>query len=482
MPVSAAVVLVHSPLVGPSTWHGVAKELTDAGYDTAVPDLSGAHENQAIIAAVVDQVPRDRDIVLIGHSRAGPLLPAIADALGRVRSIVYVDARLPRPGVSWVDDAPPELVEHIRSTVDADNTVARWPDWWPPEELPLIVPDEGQREALLRESPRLPWSFFTEPQPPATWRGPESYLLLSEPYDDAAEAMRAAGHPVLELASDHLAPLTRPAEVATALCQLLDRPLAGLLFGPQALNYDEVRPEYPGDLVDEALAYAGGPSAAVEVGAGTGKASEAFVARGVQLTCLEPDAAMAAVLRRRFRDRPQVTVVEESFEEWAPPAEGVDLLYFALSWHWADPARRTALAAAALRPGGTLALLDHRHAFADPIQQAAIDEVYDRAAPQLRAPRQVKDELIAERQAELMAGGQFEAVDSARVSHDHPYPTARYIGLLRSFSDHIALAPARRAALHEQIAKVVDASGGVVVVRLVTTLVLARRRGVSRSE
>ncbi|MGE5156340.1 MAG: alpha/beta fold hydrolase, partial [Betaproteobacteria bacterium] len=470
MPVSATVILVHSPLVGPSTWRGVAKELTDAGYEAVVPDLRGAHDNRAIVAAMVEQSPRDRDIVLIGHSRAGPLLPAIADALGRVSSIVYVDARLPRPGVSWVDDAPQELVDHIRSTVDADNTVARWPDWWPPEELPAIVPDEDQRRTLLAESPRLPWSFFTEPQPSATWRGPESYLLLSEPYQDAAETMRAAGHPVLELPSDHLAPLTRPAEVAAVLLQLLDTPLSGLLFGAYALSYDDVRMEYPDILVDEALAYAGNPASAVEIGAGTGKASEAFAARGVRLTCVEPDHAMAAVLRKRFHDRPQVTVVERTFEEWTPPDGGVPLLCFALSWHWADPVSRTTLAAAALCPGGTLALLDHEHAFADRDLQRALDAVYDDVAPQLRAlPDKVGDLPTDLKRAELMGSGLFTDLHSTRVAHDHPYPTPRYIELLRTFSPHIALAPARREALHARIAAVVDSFGGVVMVRLVTT-------------
>src|SRR5262245_31375665 len=106
MPVSA-VVLLHSPLVGPLTWDGVATELRAAGYPTTVPDLRGAYDAGAIAGAVARRLPaKADDIVLIGHSRAGPLLPAIASTLGRVQSLIYVDARLPHPGVSWVDTAP----------------------------------------------------------------------------------------------------------------------------------------------------------------------------------------------------------------------------------------------------------------------------------------------------------------------------------------------------------------------------------------
>jgi SAM-dependent methyltransferase len=475
MPVST-VVLLHSPLVGPSTWYGVAAELEKAGYSTVVPDLRGATQNAAIIDAVADQVPASTT-VLVGHSAAALLLPAIAERLGTTSAIVNVDGRLPRPGQSWVDTAPAELVEQLKSTMDADGRIAAWPDWWPPESFVEHIPDADQRAAFLAEAPRLPWAFFTEPGPVAEWRGPQSYLLLSEPYEDVAHQMLAAGHPVVELHTDHLAPLTRPVEVAAALRELLDAPPSGLRFGTDAQAYDDVRLEYPDEIVSAGLAYAGHPSAAVEVGAGTGKASQAFAVPEMDLTCLEPDPAMATVLRRRFADRPHVTVVESTFEQWTPPTGGVPLLYFALSWHWADPASRTRRAHDALAPGGALALLDHQHTVADPHLENAIHAVYDETAPQLRpGSMSISGSVVAERSAELADSGYFTGIETATVSYDHPYPTQRYLRLLGTFSSHLAVAPARRRRLHARIGEAIDAAGGVVVVRLVTTLVLARRR------
>jgi SAM-dependent methyltransferase len=483
MPVSA-VVLLHSPLVGPGTWTGVATELHAAGYTTLVPDLRGAHDVRCLAAAVARELPAGVDeIVLIGHSGVGPLMPAIAERLRGVVSLVYVDAGLPRPGVSWVDAAPAELVAHLRSTVDANGLVPPWHEWWPAGTIEEILPDEAQRAAFIAEVPRLPWSFFSEPFPVPQWTGVSSYLLLSEGYDAEADWMRAVGHPVVELALDHLAPLTRPAEVAAGLRELLDAPRTGLAFGPHARTYDQVRPEYPTELVDKTLAYARNPVSAVEVGAGTGKASEAVAQRVARLTCIEPDPGMAALLRERFAHRPHVTVVEEVFEEWAPPAVGTDLLYFALSWHWIDPTRRCDLAYAALRPGGTLAIFGHQYGFADPAIEQRISAVYERLAPQLRTA--VREhyglDAVAQRTAELTGSGHFVDVRSARVVRDQPYPTARYIRLLRTFSPHIALARARRRALHEAIAGVIDDGGGVLTVRLDTTLVLARGQSECRA-
>jgi hypothetical protein len=39
--VSVQLVLVHSPLVGPATWEGVAAIMAQHGYDVRVPDLRG---------------------------------------------------------------------------------------------------------------------------------------------------------------------------------------------------------------------------------------------------------------------------------------------------------------------------------------------------------------------------------------------------------------------------------------------------------
>ena len=72
-----------------------------------------------------------------------------------------------------------------------------------------------------------------------------------------------------------------------------------LSFGSVASAYDATDSATQPELVDEVLAYAGRPvRSALEIGAGTGKATRAFAARGVAVTATEPDAAMLAELRK----------------------------------------------------------------------------------------------------------------------------------------------------------------------------------------
>ncbi|MGH3917188.1 MAG: class I SAM-dependent methyltransferase [Pseudonocardiaceae bacterium] len=120
-------------------------------------------------------------------------------------------------------------------------------------------------------------------------------------------------------------------------------------FGTDAEQYDRARPSYPAELVDDLV----GPDVrrVLDVGCGTGIAARLFAARGCAVFGVEPDARMAAVARRHGID-----LAVTSFEAWDPPPEPFDLVLFAQSWHWVDPAISAVKAGGVLRPGGRLAL------------------------------------------------------------------------------------------------------------------------------
>jgi pimeloyl-ACP methyl ester carboxylesterase len=102
----ARLLLVHSPLVSCGTWEPVASNLAGDEYAVTVPDLAGAiaagppfNPRQArVIAGSAAGQP----VILIGHSRAGPLLATAGTMLGEaVRGYVFVDAQPPAP--RWPD-------------------------------------------------------------------------------------------------------------------------------------------------------------------------------------------------------------------------------------------------------------------------------------------------------------------------------------------------------------------------------------------
>src|SRR5690554_3169919 len=84
-------------------------------------------------------------------------------------------------------------------------------------------------------------------------------------------------------------------------------------FGSAAEDYEAARPGYPAEAADFVLSLAEVVTA-IEVGAGTGKTTEPFARESLSITCLEPDPAMATILRAK--SLPGVTVVESTYEEW----------------------------------------------------------------------------------------------------------------------------------------------------------------------
>lgn len=156
-----------------------------------------------------------------------------------------------------------------------------------------------------------------------------------------------------------------------------------LSFGARAEAYERFRPGYPAELFDTVLTYAGQPVlTALEIGAGTGKATRLFAQRGVTVTATEPDGAMLAELVKHVPAN--VKTVQAAFEDLRP-AERYGLVYAAAALHWTNPEGRWPRIAALLEPGGVFASFGGQAHLVDPAVAAAV-----RAA---RAPFLESDEI-----------------------------------------------------------------------------------------
>jgi SAM-dependent methyltransferase len=220
---------------------------------------------------------------------------------------------------------------------------------------------------------------------------------------------------------------------------------------------------------------------ALEVGAGTGKATAAIAARGVDVLALEPDPAMAAVAERNCRSFPGVRIEQTTFEAWPPPADRYGLVFAAQAWHWVDPEVRWAKAAAVLAPAGALALFWHRTDWDNEPLLGELVEIYRRAAPRLHAedpgfPLGVTqaDDALAD---ELRGSGLFTDI----VCQAHRWPATftadEFVELLLTQSNHRLSPAAERALLCDAIRNLIAERDGRVTVPHATVLVTARTLG-----
>jgi SAM-dependent methyltransferase len=127
-------------------------------------------------------------------------------------------------------------------------------------------------------------------------------------------------------------------------------------FGSIAELYERVRPGYPAEAVDWFLADeapASGDLRIADVGTGTGKLTDALLAPGREVTAVDPDPGMLAVLAGKH---PGVRTVTGTAEQLPFDDATFDVVTFGQSWHWVDPPRGSAEVARILRPGGPLGL------------------------------------------------------------------------------------------------------------------------------
>ncbi|MEP6816148.1 MAG: class I SAM-dependent methyltransferase [Marmoricola sp.] len=218
-----------------------------------------------------------------------------------------------------------------------------------------------------------------------------------------------------------------------------------LSFGSVAEQYERYRPGYPNELVDAVFQHATRPVySALEVGAGTGKATRLFASRGVEVIALEPDVEMAGVLEKTTLGLP-VTPIVTTFEEYEGGSR-VDLVYAAAAWHWTDPATRMVRAAELLSPGGVLALFGTSVDPADPDLLAAVEEIEKEELPD-NDPAVVHPWSLEE--LDITAG----FVDSAQL--DLPRIVTRtaeeFVGRLATVSAYLMLSPEARGDLLSRI-------------------------------
>jgi SAM-dependent methyltransferase len=246
-------------------------------------------------------------------------------------------------------------------------------------------------------------------------------------------------------------------------------------FGAVAEAYERFRPGYPAALRDLVLEYAGRPvRTALEIGAGTGKATRLFARPGTAVTATDPDPDMLAELRRHVPD--QVRTVRAAFEDLRP-GERYDLVYAAAALHWTGPQGRWQRMAALLEPGGVLASCGGPFRLADP----AVEEAVIAA----RAPFLDTDEIPSpdgtpEGRAmqwpgtELQRTEWFADVRQRAIERRLMMPAADYVGHLSTISAYFELPAPAQEEVFRRIAAVLPETVEIVAD---ITVHLARRTG-----
>jgi SAM-dependent methyltransferase len=255
---------------------------------------------------------------------------------------------------------------------------------------------------------------------------------------------------------------------------MLGMPGRALSFGAIAGAYERFRPGYPAELFDVVMTYAAQPvRTALEIGAGTGKATRLFAQRGVTVTATEPDGAMLAELRKHVPA--SVKTMQAAFED-VRPGESYGLVYAAAALHWTSPQGRWPAVAALLEPVGVFA------SFGGPVQLA--DPAVAEAVRAARAPFLESDEIPSPDGTpqghdmqwpgtELQRSEWFADVQQSVIERRFTMSAPDYVGLLSTVSAYLELPASEQEQVYSQIMQVLPET---VEIAADITVHLARRR------
>jgi SAM-dependent methyltransferase len=242
-----------------------------------------------------------------------------------------------------------------------------------------------------------------------------------------------------------------------------------LVFGEIAEQYDAYRPSYPDALFDLIVEFAGvhAGDRALEIGAGTGKATAGFVARGLDVHALEPSPEMAAILRATG-----VEVEETVFESWAPPADGFPLTYAAQSGHWVSGDDRFDKAADTLTPGGAVAFFWNKGRAWTGALGDDNEAAYTACAPDLVNAGNWELDWVSEGIAVCNA---LTPPTKRVVTWNRRYTRDEWVQQLGTNSNHRLLPDEQRERLQSAVGDMIDRHGGSVEVVYDAECYLSRR-------
>ncbi|AIQ55673.1 class I SAM-dependent methyltransferase [Paenibacillus borealis] len=242
-------------------------------------------------------------------------------------------------------------------------------------------------------------------------------------------------------------------------------------FNEAAAFYDMYRPSYPSALIDqiEEDASLTVDSAILEIGAGSGKASELFLERGYELLCIEPGPQLAELGRQKHKDK-KVRFVTSRFEHWDDSGQEFDLIFSAQAFHWVPQPEGYKKCGRLLKPGGRLALFWNFYLQGD----SEIEQEIAKACAEYEVfwfnKRDVIEQRVERTVAELSGSGNFRVPEVYRYPWDSRDDAVSFINFLRTCNGFIGLKEAEQTALSIRLHKLIGRNGGTLQRNYICTL------------
>lgn len=238
--------------------------------------------------------------------------------------------------------------------------------------------------------------------------------------------------------------------------------------------YDKFRPSYPQELINCIIIETGIDinSRILEIGAGSGKATELFVNKGFDMYCIEPGEKSAAVALKKFGPTSRVEYCICRLEDWEGKKEYFDLAISAQAFHWVPKPIGFIKCASALKSNGYIGLFWNLYlTYNEPI-----DAELSETGIFLLQSEESCEERIKSHIEEIKSSGCFKEAIVYRFPWSQRYTTDEYIGYMKTCNWYLSASENNRQAAEVKVSEIINKYGGFIVRQYLGVLFLAQKR------
>ena len=230
-------------------------------------------------------------------------------------------------------------------------------------------------------------------------------------------------------------------------------------FDENVILYDKFRPTYGTKIFEDILSYSGitKSSKILEIGCGTGNATLPMIQTRAEVTAVEIGENLSKYTAQKFSKYSNFQIIHCAFEDFQAPTN-YDLIFSATAFHWIKPDKSYLKCKDLLKHGGVLAVFWNtpRISRTNLDLYEEIQDLYQGFMPNSQEEKELllESEWYTKRCNDLnnflKENGYIDCIfkiyqDSRVFSADE------YIGLLQTYSNHMALPPDVRATFFEKI-------------------------------
>lgn len=221
------------------------------------------------------------------------------------------------------------------------------------------------------------------------------------------------------------------------------------LFNLAANYYNTYRPSYPQATIDHILTYTPGRHGRLlEIGAGSGKATQQFTDQGYHITCVEPGQDLARIGQETLKDR--VTYFVSTFEDYTSQDQ-FDLIYSAQAFHWVSQPQGYEKCSEHLVDQGYLAVFWNYYLHNSTLFDDDLSKLFDQYGLGYLQNKDDHLSRVEKMTQEMMDSGYFKKPIVTKDYWSQTYDYEDYIGFIKTGNGYLDLSQSEKEMVEEKI-------------------------------